>query len=481
MSRGLGPRGVGRPGPWTIVIVGALCLAALSTYGALHRYHEFRSGFAWDLAYYNQWFWAMTRGDGVITVRPLAAYAQEGPSVWKMNYLAPIRFAIVPVYALWPDPRTLLVIQIVVVWCVLPASYTLVRAESGSAWLALSAAAMVPLTPIMWPLVWNDFRELQLAVPFVLWAVQGWRQRRRAVAATGIAGMLACRQEFALVVVALSIVPAMHAESPRQRRAWTWWAVVVGLGWMLLVFLPYLARQVGPHAPAEYLTQAAGSSQPIRATLHEALESVVTSLGSWAVLALLAPQLALAAVPWVWNLASGHWALRTIETVHWHHVRYAAPMAALLLAAGLSGYARAAAFLSRRAHARAALVGLWVVAVLGLAVANGALQSRFTRVPRAIDPGEADRLWSWIGQVGPGDGVLTAYEVAAPLSSRRLLYSYRLLENRPPGYPRLGPEIRWAFVKTDEFRTDLLTAQGFVEVSAGPVIKVFRRSTGPPR
>ena len=56
-----------------------------------------RSGWSWDLAYYNQWFWAVTQGEGTVTVRPISFYAKEGPSVWKMNYLAPIRLVLVAV------------------------------------------------------------------------------------------------------------------------------------------------------------------------------------------------------------------------------------------------------------------------------------------------------------------------------------------------------------------------------------------------
>src|SRR5262249_3806892 len=153
-------------------------MTALTTSQALTRYREMRSGWSWDLAYYNQWFWALTQGDGIITVRPGAFYADEGPSIWQMNYLSPLRLLLVPVYMLFPDPRTLLVIDSVVFWWAIPAAYTLVRAESKSDWLALSAAALVPLTPLFWPLVWDDFRELQMVTPFVLWAVQGVRGRQ---------------------------------------------------------------------------------------------------------------------------------------------------------------------------------------------------------------------------------------------------------------------------------------------------------------
>ena len=51
--------------------------------------------------------------------------------------------------------------------------------------VALSAAALVPLTPLLWPLVWNDFRELQLVAPFVALGRPG---RPRAIRPLGRAG-----------------------------------------------------------------------------------------------------------------------------------------------------------------------------------------------------------------------------------------------------------------------------------------------------
>ena len=83
-----------RAAPWLLVLALAAALAGLSAFVAIERYREFRCGWSWDLAYYNQWFWALTKGDGVITVRPFGTWIQEGPSIWKMNYLAPVRLAV---------------------------------------------------------------------------------------------------------------------------------------------------------------------------------------------------------------------------------------------------------------------------------------------------------------------------------------------------------------------------------------------------
>ncbi len=203
-----------RPWPsvgWMMVAVLTTTLTAVSAYQSIHRYHELRSGWSWDLAYYNQWFWSSTLGDGLLTVRPFSAYGHEGPSIWRMNYLAPIRLLLIPIYRLAPGPITLLLIQNVVFWWAVPAAYTLVRSETRSEPVSLLASALVPLTPLFWPLVSNDFRELQLAAPFVLWAVQGIRSRSTPWAAIGIAGMLACRQEYALMIATFAFLPRASA------------------------------------------------------------------------------------------------------------------------------------------------------------------------------------------------------------------------------------------------------------------------------
>ncbi len=448
---------------------------AMTTGQALTRYHEFRSGWSWDLAYYNQWFWSITRGDGLLSVRPVSAYALEGPSVWTMNYLAPIRFALIPIYSLWPDPRVLLTIQNVTFWLIIPAAFSLVRSEAGSECVGLSAALLVPLTPLVWPLVWNDFRELQLALPFVLWGIQGWRERNPRLASLGIAGMLACRQEYALVVASMSLLPARDPETPAARANWTAAALVVGFGWFLVAFLGYQWWRLGSHAPAAYLSQFAAPGTSTEHPVRDMIELVVVGFGSWTAFALFAPRIALLAVPWVWGLSSGRLTLQSLGTIDWHHVRYAAPATALVLAAGLVGFARLPSLLPRRVQTKPLLASLWTLSAVMLLAGSMTLTDRLGEVPRLISQVEADQLWFWIAQVKPNDAVLAAYEVTAPLSSRRWLFSYRLDENKPPGYPRLSQDIAWAFIRPEEMRTKILRDQGFEEVGAGPIIHVYRR------
>ena len=67
-------------------------------------------------------------------------------------------------------------------------------------------------------------------------------------------------------------------------------------------------------------------------------------------------------------------------------------------------------------------------------------------------------------------------EVAAPLSSRRHLYSNRLRLTDPPGYPdHLEPDLRWAFLRKADHAEGFLTAQGFRLVHRGDFLEIYRR------
>jgi hypothetical protein len=461
---------------WLVVIGLTGAVAWLSASRALERYRAFGSGWSWDLAYYNQWYWAITQGDGVLSVRPLASYADEGPSVWKTNYLAPIRYAIIPIYALRPDPTTLLIVHNVVFWLVLPAAFGLVVGETGSVAAGFAALALVLPTPLLRALAANDFRELQMALPFAIWAVSGVRSRSWAVATLGVGGLLACRQEYALMVASLAVVPPRLPEGIDRRFRWAIVLLSAGLGWFLVGFLGFLRVTAGTLAPLHYFSEFGGPKPGVLEILGTSLDFLLVGMGAWGLLAGLAPRVGVLALPWVWSVAAGRWSLRLIETEQWHHVRYAAPMAVMVLAAGLVGFGRFWTIARRLRVGGAALASAWVAALLLMLAAAWVMEARLGRIPGTVRPSEARALWGWIGRVGPEDGVLAAYEVSAPLSSRRRLYGYILDANKPPGYPFDLPDwIGWVFLREGDLDPQVLKDQGFEEAYRGARFRVLRR------
>jgi hypothetical protein len=98
-------------------------------------------------------------------------------------------------------------------------------------------------------------------------------------------------------------------------------------------------------------------------------------------------------------------------------------------------------------------------------------------IPAEIDRAEAAAIWTWINQVAPEDAVLADYDVSAPLSSRRWLFSYVLDTNLPPGFPQLAPEFHWLLIRNDYPLLNLLLDQGFETVHRGPYLTIARRGT----
>jgi hypothetical protein len=366
-------------------------------------------------------------------------------------------------------------IQNIVFWWIVPASYTLVRSESKSEVAALSATALVPLTPLLWPLVWNDFRELQLAIPFVFWAVQGVRGRNPGLAAMGIVVLLACRQEFAVMVATFAFLPARQPENLTTTLNWRQALLALGLAWLLFAFFGYLRFMVAPHAPEHFIDQFLGPKASVAETLGTSADFLVWGIGAWAAFALLVPRVAILAVPWIWSLCNGRWALRYLATEEWHHVRYTVPPLAMTMAAGLIGYSRLSAWLAPRRGGWAALALVWTLTAISFAAGLSEMAARMARIPQPISFQEAEAINYWISQVGPTDGVLATYEVTAPLSSRRWLFSYILEQNKPKGFPNLGPELSWVFIRTKDFDPTIFLDQGFEIVQQGLFVTIFRR------
>ena len=71
--------------------------------------------------------------------------------------------------------------------------------------------------------------------------------------------------------------------------------------------------------------------------------------------------------------------------------------------------------------------------------------------------------------------MIADYEVSAPLSSRRQLYSYILDANLPKGFPQLGPEFHWLFIRNDYRFLKILLDQGFEVVHRGKYLTIARR------
>lgn len=460
---------------WSLYFI----LTSITCFAAYQQYKSLETGWSWDLAYYNQWFWAICFGDETLSVRPIASYATEGPSVWKMNYLSPLRFILIPIYWLRPDPTTLLYLNCIFFWLLIPASAKLLVDESGNRWASLLVVLLVPLTPLLRPLAINDFREMQMALPFTILAVNSWRMRQRWWLFAAIAGLLCCRQEWAFVVASLALIPHKYDESPETTFRWRTGVILTGLVWFCCGFLLYLRLKIGSLAPQHYMNQFGGPRPTLTETSKTAWDFLWIGLSGWVLLALFAPRIALTAMPWVWTLASGKWAIRFVGTEQWHHARYCVPFVVMGLAAALVGWSRLWIELEKRLGKSARniiLSGTWVVLLIFLIGGQLNMMTLMRGIPERVPDSDVAQIWSEIATINPDHGVVAPYELTAPLSSRRLLYSYVMEVNKPRGWPNQIPEtIRHVFIARAMFPEANWQNQGFTKTWSGRSFELWQR------
>ena len=222
-----------------------------------------------------------------------------------------------------------------------------------------------------------------------------------------------------------AIIPAQKPEPLSATLRWRHMLVAAGLSWLLFGFLGYLRFVVGRNAPASYLEQFLEPKAALFGVLQTSLEALTSGLGVWAVLACFAPRVAILALPWIWGPCSGQWSMESLGTGDWHHVRYVLPMTALVLAAGLIGYARVASwFLNRRHGLVWVFLAFAIQAKLGAAGASGDESADGSDSNPDSSLAKPARSGRGLTRFEPTDGVLADHVVSAPLSSRRRLYGY---------------------------------------------------------
>jgi hypothetical protein len=287
--------------------------------------------------------------------------------------------------------------------------------------------------------------------------------------------MLACREEYGVMLATFALIAPKRDEDIGTTYAWARTAVFLGAAWVLFAFFGFEYLFVASNVPENYIAHFGGPKPGLAPTAAAALDFLVVGAGSWSLLALFAPREAMLVLPWLWGVSHGRWALGLLADWHWHHVRYATPIVMLLLAAGLIGYARVGTWAMKRRRGGLILAAIWLAAALGLLAARRDALNRMEQIEWPISRQEAREIWTWIDRVGPDEGVLASYEVSAPLSSRKSLYSNRLSISHPKDWPRLNPTIRWVFLRNGDPLPADLSGPDFEKVHQGPFLRIYRR------
>lgn len=206
------------------VFAGIIALAGVLSAACVWKYGMFAyTGI--DLAYFNQVFWNTVHG------RPFLQSIHQGLSIGEHAELAILPLSLL--YALWQDPRWLLILQAVAVALPAYAVWRIARLRLSAhkdlvaAPMALAAAWL--LNGSVHNIALFEFHVLPFAIAPLLMAMLAYEQgqKKRFLLWTFLA--LLVREDVALVVAMIGVLAWV------ERRSWWWRAVPAALGaaWFL--------------------------------------------------------------------------------------------------------------------------------------------------------------------------------------------------------------------------------------------------------
>ncbi len=204
-----------------------LALTYVLVFGTLSllRHDSFHSG-GYDLGVFDQTIWNSLHG------RLLERSITIDASISLAEHFSPILLALVPLYAVWGDAHTLLILQTLALALSALPLYWFARQKLGAP-LALVIAAAYFLSPALQSVNLFEFHEIALATPLLMFALYFLLRRRDLPFLVCLGLALITKEEVAFIVAAFGV----YLFFARRQRALGTGLVVVGIAWAAATLL----------------------------------------------------------------------------------------------------------------------------------------------------------------------------------------------------------------------------------------------------
>lgn len=426
-----------------VVMIGVLVLTLLLLSLGLLRYSGYNASM-FDIGNMAQAIWSGTQG------RPLEFTYEQGNLSRLALHVELIYWLFVPLYALWSDPRLLLVVQAVGFAAGAWPVYRLARRRLDSRGLARAITFMYLAYPVAQTALLFDFHGDTLAMPCLLFALEAAdRKTWRSYAVwSGLA--LACKFYIAVPLAVLGLV--LWLEGERRVGALTVGAACAGallaLGWIRPAFAPPQAAK--SHATfLSYLRFYFGGAGP--ALLDTLIPRFLTA---WVV---FFPGLWLGRYAWRWILPAGALAIPALLSLgdvaaydyRFHHYAATVPF---LIVATVYGAAELRRRQTSRHYRRPWQGEVWLALAITAVFTIGLVDIPFNPLFWSGLPGRGLSEWRYgqtardrfkdrwlLAQVPPGSALAASEFLAPHLTQRTTLYLVRypdeLKELGQPDHP----------------------------------------------
>ncbi|MCP4373295.1 MAG: DUF2079 domain-containing protein [Deltaproteobacteria bacterium] len=209
--------------PYLLLLILVLFNLFFITY-SLQKHAAFQTA-GFDLGNYNQAMWNTLQGT------PLSITTmQTVSSRWQLHF-EPILLLLTPVYALFPSPQTLLVLQVVIVSLGAIPVFLLAQKVLVSDLAALIFAVIYLLFPALQGALVFDFHALALAPAFLAWALWFMVTQRYGLVLIMVLLAMGCKENVALMVFMLGGYITFI------QRQYRWGAIISGIAivWFIAV------------------------------------------------------------------------------------------------------------------------------------------------------------------------------------------------------------------------------------------------------
>jgi uncharacterized membrane protein len=230
----------------------------------------------------------------VLRGRPLEFTFQQGTTSRLAFHVEFFYLLLALPYALWPDPRTLVIIQAALMASAAIPVYQIALRRLEHPWAALAAALIYLLYPVAQTAVLFDLHGDTLAMPLLLWAVDAYERRAWRSYVLWIALALSCKFYVAVPVAALGFVIWRWGNAPRAGLLTMLAGLLYGAVAFLIIRPLFTTGETSTvHRGFNYISFYFGQWDLLLQTLPTRITSAIIVLG---------PVLLLAIRGWRWLL-----------------------------------------------------------------------------------------------------------------------------------------------------------------------------------
>ncbi len=302
-----------------ILLLEITIYALLFSIFTIVRYYSFHT-YAYDLGTYNQVLHT-TLFNGKLLYSPTDLIANPTGSLFGIHF-SPIFFVMLPFYAIYPNPPTLLVIQSVVLALGALPLFLLASMRLHNERLALVIATLYLLSPLVQGVNWYDFHPEAFLPLFFLSALYFFDVKNKFGYFASILLSLLCLEFSSIILIFVSIYlfvklePWKKASIDKSKVLWLMATIILSVVWLIisLQIIRFFNPLVQPLTGDVYWREIGANSLldvPSQALLHpgrivsalqfdglQKLSFVLVILGSVAFLPLLEPLIAICLIPW---------------------------------------------------------------------------------------------------------------------------------------------------------------------------------------